>query len=104
LINQELLTPAFGILRHILAGAPGDLAQFSGFLAYGSVRNQKSLPGTENDQDLMSAGLGVHYDLGHSVNFVFVYGWQLRMVSGVPAALAPKDGQLGELRLTLSYP
>lgn len=104
LANEELLTPVFGILRHFLPNDPGDQAQLSGFFAYGSVRNQKWTAGTENDRDLMSAGLGVRYNLSHYVNFHFVYGWQLRAVSGVPAAEAPKDGQLGEFVLTLSYP
>jgi len=66
--------------------------------------NQKSQAGTENGHDLMSAGLGVHYNLGHYVNFHFVCGWQLRAVSGIPHAEAPKAGQLGEFVLTLSSP
>ncbi len=104
LLNEELLTPAFGILRHFLPNDPGDQAQLSGFFAYGSVRNQKWQAGTENDHDLMSAGLGVRYNLSHYVNFRFVYGWQLRAISGVPVAEEPKGGQLGEFTLTLSYP
>lgn len=103
-VNEELLTPAFGILRHFLPNDPGDLAQLSGFFAYGSVRNQKWQAGTENDHDLMSAGLGASYNLGPYVNFHFVYGWQLRAASGVPAAVAPEGGQLGEFTLRLSYP
>ena len=104
LLNEELLTPSFGILRHFLPVDPGDQAQLSGFLAYGSVRNQKWEAGTENDHDLMSAGFGVRYNLSHYLNFHFVYGWQLRGTSGVPVAEAPKGAQLSEFTLTISYP
>ena len=95
LLSEELLSPSFGLTKYLIRDF-GDQTQVSAFWAYGSVRDNKALPGAQNGHDLESVGLGLRYVIGRYVNFHLNYGWQLRRLSGADR------GEFADVTLTLS--
>lgn len=76
LISNELRTPSFSPGQWLDKTAKDEL-QLLGFFDYGQTSNPKLLPGEDAHVELMSAGVGLRYQISRFLTVRFDYGWQL---------------------------
>ena len=76
-IINELYSPSFS-LGGLLDATAKDQLQLLGFFDYGETGNPVLLPNERSRVTLMSAGVGMRYQVAPYVSVRFDYGWQLK--------------------------
>jgi hemolysin activation/secretion protein len=98
LINEELRSPPFAPLDWALGRHAGDSVQFLAFWDYARLSDPKTQPGNPDHFSLESAGVGVNYVVGRTLDLRMDYGWQLLKLPG-----AAKLGAQANIALTIGY-
>ena len=76
LVSNELRFPSFSLGRRFDKTAKDEM-QILGFLDYGETSNRILQPGEDPHLLLMSAGVGMRYQVSRFLSVRFDYGWQL---------------------------
>lgn len=83
LLNVELRSPPFGLLRR-LRWVKDDQLQVLGFVDYGLGRIHDPLAGEQRQNPLASAGVGLRYAITPYLSLRFDYGWLIVKREGEP--------------------
>jgi hemolysin activation/secretion protein len=97
LVSEELRTPPFSVSANLSQQDLGDRFQFAAFWDYARVHDLQVLPDETSNPPLESAGVGLYAAIGRYADFRMNYGWQLRVVPGIPG------DQFGHVSMTLRY-